>query len=309
MSSLDKAPPTQLGTGRDLAAIETTIDLKAFLEEKRQLVDSWLDRFLPPENEPPKVLHQAMRYSVFAGGKRIRPILALLSFEASGGVGESIFAPSCAMELVHTFSLVHDDLPCMDDDDLRRGKPTLHKLFGEGVAVLAGDALSALAFELLASFGPEVLTTFTQALGPKGMLGGQVADLKSEGKKVSLLEVEEIHKMKTAALIAASLKIGALVAGAPEKKVEGFFRFGQKLGLAFQIVDDVLEATGNDEALGKVTGGDRRKEKATYPSVAGIEKSKEIARHLVQDAKKEIAFPDGNYAYLPLVADYIVERV
>ncbi|MCI0404476.1 MAG: polyprenyl synthetase family protein [candidate division Zixibacteria bacterium] len=285
------------------------VDLKLFLEEKREQVDGWLDRFLPPENEPPTVLHKAMRYSVFAGGKRIRPILAILSFEASGGGGEAIFAPACAMELVHTFSLVHDDLPCMDDDDLRRGKPTLHKLFGEGVAVLAGDALSALAFELLASSGPAVLTTFTQALGPKGMLGGQVADLKSEGKKVTLADVEEIHRMKTAALIAASLKIGALVAKAPEREVEAFFRFGQKLGLAFQIVDDVLEATGNDLALGKLTGGDRRKEKATYPSVAGIEKSKEIAFRLAGEAKTEIASLNGNYPYLPLVADYIVERI
>jgi len=291
------------------AASGVAIDLKTFLEEKRELVDSWLDRFLPPENEPPTVLHKAMRYSVFAGGKRIRPILAILSFEASGGKGEAIFAPACAMELVHTFSLVHDDLPCMDDDDLRRGKPTLHKLFGEGVAVLAGDALSALAFELLASSGPTVLTTFTQALGPKGMLGGQVADLKSEGKKVMLVEVEEIHKMKTAALIAASLKIGALVARAPETEVDAYFHFGQKLGLAFQIVDDVLEATGNDLALGKLTGGDRRKEKATYPSVVGVEKSKEIALRLVAEAKEEIAFLDGNYPYLLLVADYIVERV
>ncbi len=287
----------------------TSIDLKAFLDEKRELVDLWLDRFLPPEGEPPAVLHQAMRYSVFAGGKRIRPVLAILAFEASGGKGDEIFAPACAMELVHTFSLVHDDLPCMDDDDLRRGKPTLHKLFGEGVAVLAGDALSALAFELLASSRPAVLTTFTQALGPKGMLGGQVADLKSEGKKVALADVEEIHRMKTAALIAASLKIGALVAKAPEREVEAFFRFGQKLGLAFQIVDDVLEATGNDLALGKLTGGDRRKEKATYPSVAGIEKSKEIALRLAGEAKAEIASLDGNYPYLPLVADYIVERI
>jgi geranylgeranyl diphosphate synthase type II len=291
------------------AAPGAAVHLKTFLEEKRELVDSWLDRFLPPENEPPTVLHKAMRYSVFAGGKRIRPILAILSFEASGGKGEVIFPPACAMELVHTFSLVHDDLPCMDDDDLRRGKPTLHKLFGEGVAVLAGDALSALAFELLASSGPAVLTTFTQALGPKGMLGGQVADLKSEGKKVKLAEVEEIHKMKTAALIAASLKIGALVARAPETEVDAYFRFGQKLGLAFQIVDDVLEATGNDLALGKLTGGDRRKEKATYPSVIGVEQSKTIARRLTAEAKKEIAFLDGNYPYLPLVADYIVERV
>lgn len=291
------------------AAAGVAVDLKTFLEDKRERVDHWLDRFLPPENEPPTVLHKAMRYSVFAGGKRIRPILAILSFEASGGKGEAIFAPACAMELVHTFSLVHDDLPCMDDDDLRRGKPTLHKLFGEGVAVLAGDALSALAFELLASSGPAVLTTFTQALGPKGMLGGQVADLKSEGKRVMLAEVEEIHKMKTAALIAASLKIGALVAGAPETEVEAYFRFGQKLGLAFQIVDDVLEATGNDLALGKLTGGDRRKEKATYPSVVGVEQSKTIARRLTAEAKEEIAFLDGNYPYLPLVADYIVERV
>jgi len=291
------------------AAQSVSVDLQAFLEEKRELVDRWLDRFLPPEGEPPMVLHQAMRYSVFAGGKRIRPILAILSFEASGGKGDVIFAPACAMELVHTFSLVHDDLPCMDDDDLRRGKPTLHKLFGEGVAVLAGDALSALAFELLAPFGPEVLTTFTKALGPRGMLGGQVGDLKSEGKKVTLSQVEEIHKMKTAALIAASLKIGALVAGAPKEEVEGFFRFGEKLGLAFQIVDDVLEATGNDLALGKVTGGDRRKEKATYPSVIGVEKSKTIARRLVEEAKSEIVFPDGNYPYLSLAADYIVARV
>ena len=292
-----------------LSSVSAAIDLKAFLEEKKQLVDRWLDRFLPPENEPPMVLHQAMRYSVFAGGKRIRPILALLSFEASGGKGEAIYAPACAMELVHTFSLVHDDLPCMDDDDLRRGKPTLHRLFGEGVAVLAGDALSALAFELLASSGLEILTTFTGALGPRGMLGGQVGDLKSEGRRVTLAEVEEIHRMKTAVLIAASLKIGALLAQAPEEQVEAFFRFGQKLGLAFQIVDDVLEATGNDRALGKLTGGDRRKEKATYPSVVGVEKSKAIARQLAEEAKLEIAFLNEVYAYLPLVADYIVERV
>jgi geranylgeranyl diphosphate synthase type II len=294
---------------RATSAVVIAADLKAFLEEKRERVDFWLDRFLPPEAAPPEVLHRAMRYSVFAGGKRIRPILTILAFEACGGAGEAVYAPACAMELVHTFSLVHDDLPCMDDDDLRRGKPTLHKLFGEGVAVLGGDALSALAFELLASSGPEILTTFTRALGPAGMLGGQVADLKSEGKKVGLAEVEAIHYMKTAALIAASLKIGALAAGASVEKVEAFFCFGQKLGLAFQIVDDVLEATGRDEELGKRTGGDRRKEKATYPSVVGVEKSKEIARDLAEKAKEEILFLDGNYPYLPLVADYIVERV
>lgn len=293
----------------DLTSTLVAADLKTFLEERRELVDFWLGRFLPPENTSPEVLHRAMRYSVFAGGKRIRPILTILAFEASGGKGEAVYAPACAMELVHTFSLVHDDLPCMDDDDLRRGKPTLHKLFGEGVAVLAGDALSALAFELLASSGPEVLRTFTRALGPAGMLGGQVADLKSEGKKVELEDVEAIHNMKTAALIAASLKIGALAAGAPQEKVELFFRFGQKLGLAFQIVDDVLEATGKDQELGKLTGGDKRKEKATYPSVVGVEKSKEIARRLVEKAKEEIVLLNENYPYLPLVADYIVERV
>lgn len=290
-------------------ALAPSKELKTFLEERRRVVDGWLDRFLPPEDTPPAELHRAMRYSVFAGGKRIRPIMTVLAFEASGGSGDGIYPAACAMELVHTFSLVHDDLPCMDDDDLRRGKPTLHRLFGEGVAVLAGDALSALAFELLASFGPEILTTFTRALGPMGMLGGQVGDLKAEGKKVTLSDVEEIHKMKTAALIAASLKIGALAAGAPKENTEALFRFGQKLGLAFQIVDDVLEETGNDLALGKLTGGDRRKEKATYPSVVGVEKSKEIARVLVNEGKSEIAFLDGNYPYLALVADYIVDRV
>ncbi len=282
--------------------------LTSFLEEKQLEVESWLERFLPPEDSAPQALHRAMRYSVFAGGKRIRPILTILTFEACGGKGESVYAPACAMELVHTFSLVHDDLPCMDDDDLRRGKPTLHKLFGEGVAVLAGDALSALAFELLAPCGPEVLTTFSKALGPLGMLGGQVADLKSEGKQVTLEEVEEIHKMKTAALIAASVKIGALAAGTPKQQVESLFQFGQKVGLAFQIVDDILEATGNDEALGKLTGGDKRKEKATYPSVIGVGKSKEIAQKLIEQAKEEIRFLDEPYPYLARVADYIVER-
>jgi len=292
------------------AVAETASEqLKSFLEEKQREVESWLDHFLPPENLPPRVLHQAMRYSVFAGGKRIRPILTILTFEACGGKGEAVYAPACAMELVHTFSLVHDDLPCMDDDDLRRGKPTLHKLFGEGVAVLAGDALSALAFELLASSGPEILTTFSRALGPLGMLGGQVADLKSEGKKVTLEEVEGIHKMKTATLIAASVKIGALAAGEPKQQVESLFRFGQKVGLAFQIVDDILEATGNNEALGKLTGGDKRKEKATYPSVIGVVKSREIAQKLIEQAKEEIGFLDETYPYLARVADYIVERV
>ena len=225
---------------------------------------------LPADLEPTD-LHQAMRYSVMAGGKRIRPILAVSSYHACGGESDDIYRHASALELLHTYSLIHDDLPCMDDDDFRRGQPTLHKKFTEYIAVLAGDSLHALAFELLAESGNcEVVIEVSRAIGTVGMIGGQVRDVQAEGREVTLSDVENIHRRKTAALITASVKIGAMLANAPRLQVKMLEQFGERLGLAFQIVDDILDVEGDFERLGKSVGSDDRLAKATYPKVVGL---------------------------------------
>ena len=286
------------------------MNFQEYIKKKREIVNQALDRFLPDENKEPESLHQAMRYSVFAGGKRLRPILAMASFEAVGGRGRGILPVACALEMIHTYSLIHDDLPCMDDDDLRRGKPTLHKVYGEGVAVLAGDALHALAFELLLqSKNPQVVLEVAKAIGTEGMIGGQVKDLEAEGKKVSLKQVEYIHTHKTGKLLRASIRAGAILGGANKGVLSVLSDYGEKFGLAFQIVDDILDVVGKEEIIGKKKGSDKANSKATYPEVIGLEKSKALAQNLLQEAKAKLRVLGRKSWVFEGLADYVYERI
>jgi geranylgeranyl diphosphate synthase type II len=289
---------------------QIALTVEEYLKQASRRVNEALERCLPAESEAPVDLHKAVRYSIFAGGKRLRPALALASFEACHGTGDAILPAACALEMTHTFSLIHDDLPCMDNDDFRRGRPTNHKVFGEALAILAGDSLLVYAFELLAKTGKaECIATLARALGTKGMLGGQVVDIQSEGKQVGLETVNYIHNHKTAALIEASLVLGAQTAGADEEAIAGLGAFGNRIGLAFQIVDDVLDLEQTTEALGKDAGSDLAKGKATYPAVIGIAASKDRARQLIEEAKLELRKLPIQGATLELIADYIITRV
>jgi geranylgeranyl diphosphate synthase type II len=283
--------------------------VEEFLRIASEKVNRALEALLPSEQEPPAELHKAERYSIFAGGKRLRPALCLAAYEACGGRGEGALAPACALEMVHTFSLIHDDLPCMDDDDFRRGRPTSHKVYGEAMAVLAGDALLVQAFELVARGGNSgCALTLAESLGSKGMLGGQVMDILSEGKPADLATVEFIHHHKTAALIAGSVVMGAQAALAPEAVVEGLRNFGLQIGLGFQIIDDCLDLEQTTETLGKDAKSDLAKGKATYPSVVGLEASKEKARALIDGAIAGLRPLPVEGAVLEGIARYIVTR-
>jgi geranylgeranyl diphosphate synthase type II len=292
-------------------------ELSRYLEHKRRDIDESLDKYLPGQNVYPENLHKAMRYSVFSGGKRFRPILAIAGFEACGGAGPEIVPVACGIELIHTYSLIHDDLPCMDDDDLRRGKPTNHKVFGEAVAVLAGDALLTFAVELVVregvkALGPDrtvrVLEELVRAIGTDGMVAGQVVDMESEGAGADRKTVEYIHTRKTAALIAGSARAGAIVAGADEVLVERIGRYGEQVGLAFQITDDVMDAEGTFGELKSGSDLDKRKRKVTYPLVFGLEKSRRKARELVRGAKDCVADLGDCAVPLMALADLVVER-
>lgn len=285
-------------------------DFKEYLQRKRKLIDQALDEYLPDENKEPQSLHKAMRYSVFAGGKRLRPILAMASFEAVGGKGKKILPVASALEMIHTYSLIHDDLPCMDDDDLRRGKPTLHKVYGEGMAVLAGDALHALAFELLLKAKNYlVVEEVAKAIGTEGMIGGQVRDLEAEGRGVSLKEVEYIHTHKTGRLLRGSIRAGATLGGAEAKKLLALSAFGERFGLAFQIVDDILDIVGEEKVLGKKTGSDKANSKATYPGVIGLDESKILAKDLLRKAKGSLKILKKKSWVFDNLADYVYERI
>jgi len=257
-----------------------------YLIEKKKEIDRLLDEYLPSEKSYPNILHQAIRYSVLAGGKRIRPILALTAYTAFGGENRNIINPAaCSLELVHTYSLIHDDLPCMDDDDLRRGIPTLHKKYNEAVAVLAGDALHDLAFELIARSGSaEVVSELAGAIGTFGMLGGQMADIEAEGKVNSVEQVKFIHKHKTGALIRASVRIGAMLAGVDKTTLNNISLYGEKIGFAFQIIDDILDIEGDEEKLGKIVGSDCKNDKATYPGTVGLEQARQVSDKLIDEA-------------------------
>jgi geranylgeranyl diphosphate synthase type II len=295
----------------------SAFDLAAYLAARRALVDGALERLLPPEDAPPPMLHRAMRYSVMAGGKRLRPILVIAGAEAAGGDAEAVMPTACALEMIHTYSLIHDDLPAMDDDDYRRGRLTNHKVFGEAMAILAGDALLTLAFRLVAENCSavrdarvvcDVVAEIAGAAGADGMVGGQVVDLESEGKTVTAETLDYIHVHKTAALIRASLRAGAMLAGAHPGMLAAITAAGESLGLAFQIVDDILDVEGSLEELGKTAGSDERKQKATYPALHGLDASRRRARALTREAKQALA-PLGPPAE-PIVAlaDFIFER-
>lgn len=288
-----------------------TTDIQHYLKERRQLVDRLLDRYLPFEESEPKSLHAAMRYSIMAGGKRLRPILALATYEYCGGNAQSEDPPihyaAAALEMVHTYSLIHDDLPCMDDDDLRRGRPTCHKKFGEAVAVLAGDAFHDLAFSLVAQTGStDAVIELAQAIGTGGMLGGQIADVEAEDRDVTREEIIHIHTRKTAALIRCSVRLGAMLAKADEKLLSKLTSYGEKIGLAFQIIDDILDIEGDQKLLGKKVGSDRKKQKATYPKAVGLEQARQEASQLIDEAVA--LFDEYDENMLKYLARYIGQR-
>ena len=286
-----------------------------FFEEDRLAVDAALERLLPPESALPASIHQAMRYSVFAGGKRIRPILCLETARIFAPEIAAALHPACAIEMIHTYSLIHDDLPALDNDDLRRGKPTCHKKFGEATAILAGDALLTLAFETIGATPIEptrcvaIVKEVAGAAGTvNGMVGGQVADLEAEGHRIAPEMLEYIHKSKTAALIRASVTAGALCAGASAEAVARLRRFGEAIGWAFQVTDDILDVEESSAALGKTAGKDIAQQKATYPAIHGLQRSHEIAHQLANKAVAELA-PYGERAgRLRQVAEFLVIR-
>ena len=289
--------------------------LPPFFEEDRLAVDAALERLLPAQTAPPSSVHTAMRYSVFAGGKRIRPILCLETARIFTSDVTPALHPACALEFIHTYSLIHDDLPALDNDDLRRGKPTCHKKFGEALAILAGDALLTLAFETIsATLAPSercvsILSEVASAAGTiNGMVGGQVADVEAEGKRVDPQTLEYIHRSKTAALIRASITAGALCAGAGPEDVARLRRFGETIGWAFQVTDDILDVEESSAALGKTAGKDMAQQKATYPSVFGLERSHEIAKDLATKAIAELIPYAERASRLREIAEFLVLR-
>jgi len=294
------------------------LDLKKYLERRRRQIDNALERWVIGEDEFPPQVHKAIRYSLFAGGKRLRPILTLAAAEAAGGKAAEALPAACALELVHTYSLIHDDLPAMDDDDLRRGRPTSHKVFGEAVAILAGDALLTEAFRLLARldlmkhvpFRRRLAAIQTVALsaGSQGMVGGQVMDMASEGEEISPDILQYIHAHKTGALIGAAAAVGGIISGGSRREVRALEEYGRKIGLAFQIVDDLLDVQGEEGQMGKTVGKDRAKGKATYPAFFGMAESLRKAEDLVREA---VACLDPfNRRANPLreIARYILQR-
>lgn len=291
------------------------MSLKEYLAERCQLVDAALDRFIPSTEQRPATIHKAMRHSVFAGGKRLRPILTLAAAEACGGSTDAAMPAACAVECLHTYSLIHDDLPSMDNDDFRRGVPTCHKVFGDGIAILAGDALQALSFELVAQTpaterydAAALVKELAVTAGSLHLVGGQVADLEGEGKRLPLEDLRYIHESKTAALLTTSLKLGAMSANATPDQLAAVQRFGMCTGLAFQIIDDILDVTQTSEKLGKSAGKDLTSEKSTYPALMGLDASREEAKRLTQEAMDAIALFGTSGDRLRDLAHYLLAR-
>ena len=289
--------------------------LKAYLAARQKSVDRALDRFLPKQDVPPATIHKAMRYSLFAGGKRLRPILCLAAAEACRGKTKAALPQACAVECIHTYSLIHDDLPSMDNDDLRRGRPTCHKVFGDAIAILAGDALLTIAFEIATHAKPvsrydlrDVLREIAEAAGSRKLIAGQVADLEAERQRISRRQVRSIHENKTAALLAASVRLGAMAANASAKQLAAVSAFGRALGLAFQVIDDILDVTQTSEKLGKSAGKDLAAQKATYPAVIGLEKSRAEARRLTSKAHRALESLGERATTLRALADYLLRR-
>src|SRR5438094_3422398 len=292
------------------------VNIKTYLRSRQKLIDRVLDHYLPKPNTEPTTLHRAMRYSLFAGGKRLRPILCLAAAEACGGKISSALPLACALECIHTYSLVHDDLPSMDNDDFRRGRPTCHKVFGDGIAILAGDALLTIAFEIVSNTRPaprydmsSLLREIAVAAGSQKLIAGQVADLEAEGRNVKRDQLQFIHENKTAAILRSSVRLGAMSTNADARKLSAITRFGQRLGLAFQIIDDILDVTQTSEILGKSAGKDVAAKKATYPAVIGLEKSRDEARRLTRQAHNALSvFSSSDAEPLHALANYLLER-
>lgn len=294
------------------------MDIKSYLEQKRQDVDRFLDSVMPPEDAPPANLHKAMRYSLFAGGKRVRPILTIAAYEAVGGTSPFILPLASSLELIHTYSLIHDDLPAMDNDDYRRGKLTNHKVFGEAMAILAGDALLTMAFDLVSrpdlvnGFDPRSQVNVIQELaagsGNVGMVGGQVADIEAEGKDIDLATLEGVHRWKTGKLIRASVRIGGIAGGATAEQVKRLTAYAEDIGLAFQIADDVLNVTGTREELGKNANTDASRGKKTYPTFFGVDGARKLADERVASAIAHLTDFGPKAEPLRELARYITAR-
>jgi len=292
------------------------MDIKAYISDLRKLVDECLDRLLPGELENPPTIHKAMRYSVFAGGKRVRPILVLASGESLAGDRDVLLRLGASIEMMHTYSLIHDDLPALDNDDLRRGLPTCHKVFGDAMAILAGDALMTRCYQILAdlpivsdSVRVRIIREIAAATGTlDGMIGGQVVDLESEGKPIGAHTLEYIHFSKTGALLKACVRCGAIAAGAQAEELRALTAFGSKIGLVFQIVDDILDVTSSSEILGKTAGKDAKVKKATYPALYGIEASRQKAGELVAAALDDLRELGEEAEPLRSIARFVMSR-
>ncbi len=299
-----------------MATTKTSLfDLNSFLATRTEMVNRALDRFLPAEKTRPATIHRAMRYSIFAGGKRMRPAILLAAAAACGGTKKAALPLACAVECIHTYSLIHDDLPAMDDDDFRRGKPTNHKVFGEGIAVLAGDALLTQAFEIAAQAEGwpryphrDLILEIAKASGSLQLVAGQVADLEGEGKKLSVAELRYIHERKTSALLCCSVRLGGMSANCTPAQLAALTEFGYNVGLAFQVIDDILDVTQTSEQLGKTAGKDAAVQKATYPSIVGLEKSRRIATQLTAKAFGALKIFRGRAVALEALAEFLLKR-
>jgi geranylgeranyl diphosphate synthase, type II len=291
------------------------MSLKAYLGSRQKKVDRALHRYLPKASTKPQTIHKAMRYSLFAGGKRLRPILCLAAAETCGGKIDNALPLACALECIHTYSLIHDDLPSMDNDDFRRGRRTCHKVFGDGIAILAGDALLTIAFEIVAraKFSRRydmsiLLREIAVAAGSQKLIAGQVADLEAEGRRVNRAQLRYIHENKTAAILTTSVRLGAMSANANPKQLAAITKFGRALGLAFQVIDDILDVTQTSEKLGKSAGKDIAAHKATYPAVIGLEKSRAEAKRLTRQAHDALSSFGAKAETLHALANYLLER-
>jgi geranylgeranyl diphosphate synthase type II len=294
---------------------KTQFDLQQFLATRTKTVNAALDKFLPSEKTKPATIHKAMRYSLFAGGKRMRPALCLAAAMACGGREADALPLACAVECIHTYSLIHDDLPAMDNDDFRRGKPTNHKVFGEGIAVLAGDALLTQAFEIAAQVKgwpryphQTIVLEIAKASGSLQLVAGQVADLEGEGKKLSVNELRYIHERKTSALLCCAVRLGGMSANCTTAQLKALTDFGYHVGLAFQVIDDILDVPQTSEQLGKTAGKDTRSQKATYPAIVGLEKSRKIAEQLTAKAFAALKVFKGKAVALEALAEFLLKR-
>jgi geranylgeranyl diphosphate synthase type II len=294
---------------------KTQLDLQQFLATRTKTVNAALDKFLPSEKTKPATIHKAMRYSLFAGGKRMRPALCLAAAAACGGREADALPLACAVECIHTYSLIHDDLPAMDNDDFRRGKPTNHKVFGDGIAVLAGDALLTQAFEIAAQAKgwpryphQKIILEIARAAGSLQLVAGQVADLEGEGKKLSVNELRYIHERKTSALLCCAVRLGGMSANCTTAQLKALTDFGYHVGLAFQVIDDILDVTQTSEQLGKTAGKDTRSQKATYPAIVGLEKSRQIAAQLTAKAFTALKVFKGKAVALGALAEFLLKR-